>query len=116
MDWAPRRRETGLPTQAGAAAALMTDNERKAFSTRVPCFHVLDGTIDADETHMNLYGAEGRNNVAKEQRQQRPGLAIQTGCRQVRNSLKTRPKVSGVTGRLNGDRKIDSSPLTACLP
>jgi hypothetical protein len=35
----------------GIAAALITDHERKAVSIRVPYFHVLDATDDADELH-----------------------------------------------------------------
>src|SRR5260221_4404950 len=51
VDRPPRRHEAGASVKAGTAAALITDHERKAVSIRVPYFHVLDATDDADELH-----------------------------------------------------------------
>ena len=45
------RHEAGASVKAGTAAALITDHERKAVSIRVPYFHLLDATDDADELH-----------------------------------------------------------------
>jgi hypothetical protein len=58
MDRPPRRHEAGASVKAGTAAALITDHERKAVSIRVPYFHVLDATDDADELHgRSIHGA-----------------------------------------------------------
>jgi len=46
MDRTPRCHEAGSTVKAGAAAALITDHERKAITAPVPYFHVLDGTAD----------------------------------------------------------------------
>ena len=51
MGRTPRRYEAGVSVKAGAAAALITDHERKVAAARVPDFHILDGTNDAGELH-----------------------------------------------------------------
>jgi hypothetical protein len=51
IDRTPGRHEAGSSLKAGTAAALITDHERKAVSIRVPYFHLLDATDDADELH-----------------------------------------------------------------
>jgi hypothetical protein len=55
IDRPPRRYEAGVSVKAGAAAALITDHERKAGAARVPYFHVLDGTNDTAELHGHFH-------------------------------------------------------------
>ena len=65
MDRTPRRHEAGASVKAGIAAALITDHERKAVAARVPYFHVLDGTNDADELHGHSTADQQRSGLAR---------------------------------------------------